>query len=839
MLFDSYAGGSGGVDGGDALKVLNKRVAETSFYHAMVVAMELGYRCRDKPTIFRGQVEFAEDGRCLRLYTDKGRVKVPLTDSYFAEPLAKLFGDSVHGDELQVELCGVLKSGRTQLRVRVPTVAAAALAPVGAAAAAAAAATADAAAPSAAELLASAAELLSLASVTLSPADAAVGGGAGGGGAGGGGAGGDGAGALCELLLNVGVAPHVASLLQELGLDAAAVCAAGAAHVCDLTSCSLEEARTIVMLAASLPAAPPAAPPPAAPPPAAPPSTAAPEELRIDSSDGQAYPLSSFLAVYGDTLEWDRAKPSGLGARPQTAPAAAAGGGAAGGGAAGAAEEKAILAALKEASEAAKAEAEGDVELRAFMRRLQLSEQASAAIEATGLAKSALRAMAPEDLVELTGCTQEEALAIVAKGGGEVAVAAVAAVPMPIGELTEEDVNSVLGYPIDSFQQRSLAVIVHQELDLLAMAPTGSGKTAVALIAILQAFRRGKKAVYTSPIKALSNQKYSEFKNWFAGRGIVAGVSLLTGDIKIRSPPGTVNELIICTSEILRNKLTQSKRAPPPPTADGTADTAGLLDLDLSSIGCVVSDEIHYINDVERGTVWEETLMHLPNTVQMVALSATLRDPESFVAWIAKARGRAGRIVRRIDRHVPLHLGALERRQQSFEEYFCTHGAKAGVFDMAKFDALMRPLTHPEEVAVAVSAASVAARAERGAEKDALRAQAVGGKGGGGGGGGGKGGGGKGGGKGKGGGGKGKAPQPSFTSEVLKIARSLQVSAKLPGIIFCMSRRKCVEGAHALAQVDLIRGQRLAGQAPPDEGEYEAYAAWEAEKERINAQVKD
>ena len=149
--------------------------------------------------------------------------------------------------------------------------------------------------------------------------------------------------------------------------------------------------------------------------------------------------------------------------------------------------------------------------------------------------------------------------------------------------------NSVLGYPIDSFQQRSLAVIVHQELDLLAMAPTGSGKTAVALIAILQAFRRGKKAVYTSPIKALSNQKYSEFKNWFAGRGIVAGVSLLTGDIKIRSPPGTQNELIICTSEILRNKLTQSKRAPPPAAAAGEGEsTVGLLDLDLSSIGCVV-----------------------------------------------------------------------------------------------------------------------------------------------------------------------------------------------------------------------------------------------------------
>ena len=335
----------------------------------------------------------------------------------------------MHGDELQVELCGVLKSGRTQLRVRVPTVAAAALAPVAGSAAAAAspvggataAAATAAAGPSAAELLASAAELLSLASVTLSPAEAAVGGGAGGGGAG----------ALCELLLNVGVAPHVASLLQELGLDAAAVCAAGAAHVCDLTSCSLDEARTIVMVAASLPTAPPAAPPPAAPPP----SRVAQEELRIDSSDGQAYPLSSFLEVYGNTIEWDRAKPPGLSARPQTAPAAAAGGGAAG-----AAEEKAILAALteaSEASEAAKVEAEGDVELRAFMRRLQLSDQASAAIEATGLAKSALRAMAPEDLVELTGCTQEEADAITSKGGGEAAVAAVAAVPMPIGELTE------------------------------------------------------------------------------------------------------------------------------------------------------------------------------------------------------------------------------------------------------------------------------------------------------------------------------------------------------------------------------------------------------------------
>ena len=123
------------------------------------------------------------------------------------------------------------------------------------------------------------------------------------------------------------------------------------------------------------------------------------------------------------------------------------------------------------------------------------------------------------------------------------------------GALEESYVNETLGYPIDDFQKRSLAVIVKQDIDLLAMAPTGSGKTAVALIAILQAFKRGLRAVYTSPIKALSNQKYAEFCEWFRKKGIDAHVTLLTGDVKIRAPPGSEKELIICTSEILRNKL--------------------------------------------------------------------------------------------------------------------------------------------------------------------------------------------------------------------------------------------------------------------------------------------
>ena len=188
--------------------------------------------------------------------------------------------------------------------------------------------------------------------------------------------------------------------------------------------------------------------------------------------------------------------------------------------------------------------------------------------------------------------------------------------------------NTVLGYPIDDFQRRSLAVILKQDTDLLAMAPTGSGKTAVALLAILQAFARGKKAIYTSPIKALSNQKYAEFKQWFRAKGVQGEVTLLTGDIKIRAPPGTKNELLICTSEILRNKLVKSsgiKQAELSNSQGGAsnAQPAG-PDPDLDRLGCVVSDEVHYINDPERGAVWEETLMHLSTEVQLVALSATL-----------------------------------------------------------------------------------------------------------------------------------------------------------------------------------------------------------------------
>ena len=158
------------------------------------------------------------------------------------------------------------------------------------------------------------------------------------------------------------------------------------------------------------------------------------------------------------------------------------------------------------------------------------------------------------------------------------------------GDLEEADVNSVLGYPIDTFQQGCLKVIVKPDVDLLAMAPTGSGKTAVALMAILQAFRRGKKAVYTSPIKALSN-RYAEFKGWFEAQPAGGGHAAHRRH-QDPSAAGLQCELII-TLQILRNKVVKVagvEPRPPPPPLSRRAPACGLsLPTSTSRTGLPVS----------------------------------------------------------------------------------------------------------------------------------------------------------------------------------------------------------------------------------------------------------
>ena len=202
----------------------------------------------------------------------------------------------------------------------------------------------------------------------------------------------------------------------------------------------------------------------------------------------------------------------------------------------------------------------------------------------------------------------------------------------------KEDVEALLNHPLDKFQNDCYIVIDSGD-DLFGSAPTGSGKTGVAMTAIYRAFHNNKRAIYTSPIKSLSNEKYSDFRSKLDGR-----VSLLTGDIKLRcSPPGGdgASELIVMTAEILRNKL-YSKT----------------LDPDLQEVSVVIIDECHYINDTDRGTVWEETFMHLPKNIQIVALSATLDKPDKFCSWLNKRRPT--QLVQRFDRHVPLYFGNVK-----------------------------------------------------------------------------------------------------------------------------------------------------------------------------------
>src|SRR6185312_11226621 len=155
---------------------------------------------------------------------------------------------------------------------------------------------------------------------------------------------------------------------------------------------------------------------------------------------------------------------------------------------------------------------------------------------------------------------------------------------------------------------------------VLVAAPTGNGKTIVAEFAIWQARQAGQRAIYTAPIKALSNQKFRDLRQRHGSRE----VGLLTGDI-VENPAAPI---LVMTTEIYRNMLLEGSRAARelPDEADApveASDVAELarrsrLDEELSGVGCVVFDEMHFIGDPERGPVWEEAIIHSPAHVQFV-----------------------------------------------------------------------------------------------------------------------------------------------------------------------------------------------------------------------------
>lgn len=176
-------------------------------------------------------------------------------------------------------------------------------------------------------------------------------------------------------------------------------------------------------------------------------------------------------------------------------------------------------------------------------------------------------------------------------------------------------------YPLDPFQTYAIAAI-HNNENVLVTAKTGSGKTLVAEYAIAYALRAGQRIFYTTPIKSLSNQKFHDLKHLFPS----ASVGILTGDIK--SNPDA--QIVVMTTEILRNLLFKQS------TVTASLGVAGVVSLE--GLGLVVFDEIHYINDPERGHVWEECLVLLPPAIRLVMLSATIDAPEAFAAWVGKMK---------------------------------------------------------------------------------------------------------------------------------------------------------------------------------------------------------
>ncbi|MGH2829028.1 MAG: DEAD/DEAH box helicase, partial [Actinomycetota bacterium] len=180
-------------------------------------------------------------------------------------------------------------------------------------------------------------------------------------------------------------------------------------------------------------------------------------------------------------------------------------------------------------------------------------------------------------------------------------------------------------FGLDAFQREACEALVAGG-SALVCAPTGAGKTVVGEFAVWLALREGRKAFYTTPLKALSNQKFGDF----IARHGARSVGLLTGDNSINGEAA----IVVMTTEVLRNMLYEAS-----PTLQG--------------LGFVVMDEVHYLQDAYRGAVWEEVLIHLPVSVRIAALSATVSNAEEFGEWLRRVRGAVDVVIEE-NRPVPL-----------------------------------------------------------------------------------------------------------------------------------------------------------------------------------------
>ncbi|NLW46187.1 MAG: DEAD/DEAH box helicase [Firmicutes bacterium] len=220
-------------------------------------------------------------------------------------------------------------------------------------------------------------------------------------------------------------------------------------------------------------------------------------------------------------------------------------------------------------------------------------------------------------------------------------------------------------YKLDDFQQQAIAELLKGN-SVLVSAPTGVGKTLIADYLIDQAITKGDRIIYTAPIKALSNQKFKEFKALYGPER----VGIVTGDVVINSEA----EICLMTTEIFRNILHQDQQR-------------------LEGITHIIFDEIHYLSDEERGTVWEESIIFMPPEMRLLGLSATIPNALELAGWIEEIKGHEVKVIIKKDRVVPLehfvfekHLGGTSlKRTIEYRQELELKGMLAG-FDKRKWE---------------------------------------------------------------------------------------------------------------------------------------------------------
>ena len=196
----------------------------------------------------------------------------------------------------------------------------------------------------------------------------------------------------------------------------------------------------------------------------------------------------------------------------------------------------------------------------------------------------------------------------------------------PSKDITLDELELAYNYKfkLDPFQKHAISAINRDE-NVLVTAKTGSGKTLVGEYQIHHSLKKGKKVFYTTPIKSLSNQKFHDLKHMFKDNS----VGILTGDIKF-SPNA---DIVVMTTEILRNLLYKK---------GSITENLGLTaNLSLENLDAVIFDECHYINNKERGSIWEETMILLPKEVNLVLLSATIDSADLFASWLGELKQKS------------------------------------------------------------------------------------------------------------------------------------------------------------------------------------------------------